>query len=94
VNTLTLKIPDELDQALQAASVQRGMSKSAVVREAIEQALGRQVEAGATAERWLDQWRGALARPTSLPAAEPTKDGSHVASNDNRLAHILSKHLS
>jgi predicted transcriptional regulator len=100
MNILTLKIPEELDQALQEASVERGMTKSAIVREAIEQALGRQAEAGATAERWLAQWRGALAGSAGLSAAEPVKQPGGAASgksslpNDNtRVAHILSKHL-
>jgi predicted transcriptional regulator len=67
---LSLKIPEELDAALQAASRARGMSKSALVREALEQSLGRQAEAAGVAERWLAQWRGSLlATPPAREAA-------------------------
>jgi predicted transcriptional regulator len=86
MNVLTLKIPDELAAALHAASRERGLSKSAVVREALEQSLRRQAEQAATAERWLTQWRGRL---SASPAAQAARDGPQ----DDRLAHILAKHL-
>ena len=38
MNTLTLKIPDALDAALQLASARRHLTKSAVVRKALEKA--------------------------------------------------------
>ena len=88
MNVLTLKIPEELDAALQAASRARGLSKSAVVREALEQSLGRQADQAGTAERWVAQWRGHL---STLP---PTGQGKGKAKlQDERLAHILAKHL-
>ena len=88
MNVLTLKIPEELDAALQAASRKRGLSKSAVVREALEQSLGRQADQAGTAERWVAQWRGHL---STLP---PTGQGKGNAKpQDERLAHILAKHL-
>jgi predicted transcriptional regulator len=100
VNTLTLKIPEELDAALKTASAQRGMSKSAVVREAIEQALGRQLESAATAERWLGQWRGAFVVPESGAASKTPRRSAmsapakrSVETDDVRLAHILAKHV-
>ncbi len=90
MNVLTLKIPEALDAALQAASHARGLSKSAVVREAIEQSLGRQADAAGAAERWLAQWRGRLADPApNRKAAKSTK----AKAPDQRLAHILAKHL-
>lgn len=39
VNTLTLKIPQALDDALQIASRRRQITKSAVVRDALERTL-------------------------------------------------------
>ena len=88
MNVLTLKIPEALDAALQAASRTRGLSKSAVVREALEQSLGRQADQAGTAERWVAQWRGHL---STLP---PTGQGKGKAKlQDERLAHILAKHL-
>ena len=39
MNVLTLKIPDEMDAALQAASRLRGVSKSALVREFLRSLL-------------------------------------------------------
>lgn len=88
MNVLTLKIPEELDAALQAASRTRGLSKSAVVREALEQSLGRQADQAGTAERWVVQWRGRL---LALPPAGPGEGTAEP--QDERLAHILAKHL-
>lgn len=87
MNVLTLKVPDELAATLHAASRARGLSKSAVVREALEQSLGRQEEQAGAAERWLSQWRGRL---SPLPAPSAARGGPQ----DDRLAHILAKHLS
>lgn len=88
MNVLTLKIPEELDAALLAVSRTRGLSKSAVVREALEQSLGRQADQAGTAARWVEQWRGRFAAP-------PPKGRSkgQARPQDERLAHILSKHL-
>jgi predicted transcriptional regulator len=83
MNILTLKVPEGMDAALSAASRARGVSKSALVREAIEQALGRQAEQAGAAARWVAQWRG------SLSTCELTKTGRQ----DPRLAHLLHKHL-
>lgn len=91
MNVLTLKIPEELDAALRAASRLRGVSKSALVREALEQSLHLQAERAGTAERWVAQWRGRLsARGQAEPAAQPKRQR---AQKDERLAHILAKHL-
>ena len=88
MNVLTLKILEALDAAPQAASRTRGLSKSAVVREALEQSLGRQADQAATAVRWVAQWRGCLS------ASPPTGQGKGKASaQDERVAHILAKHL-
>jgi Arc/MetJ-type ribon-helix-helix transcriptional regulator len=73
--TITLKIPDELNAALEAVSARRHVSKSAVVRAALEEALA------GTAARWVGEWRGQL-RGRETPAQ----------AND-RLAHLLGKHL-
>jgi predicted transcriptional regulator len=86
MNVLTLKIPDDLDAALQAASRARGLSKSAVVREALEQSLGRQADRADTAQRWVAQWRGRLA---TSPVARKGK----AAPRDERLAHLMAKHV-
>lgn len=88
MNVLSLKIPAELDAALQAASRSRGLSKSAVVREALEQSLGRQADQAGMAERWVAQWRGQL----SAPAPKGPPKGT-AKPQDERLAHILAKHL-
>ena len=56
MNVITSKPPDDLNAALDEVSRKRGLSKSAVVREALEQSLlGQDVAAGA-AERWVAQW--------------------------------------
>jgi predicted transcriptional regulator len=83
MNAITLKLPDELLAALNEVSRKRGLSKSAVVREALERSLLDQGDAAAAAERWVDRWQGRL----QLPQPDAV-DGS-----DPRLAHLLRKHL-
>lgn len=81
MNTLTLKIPQSLDDALQAASAKRQMSKSAVVREALEKTLAEELKQTSPAAGWVDRWRGIMTSSTS------------VKLKDDRVAHILAKHL-
>ena len=80
MNTLTLKIPASLEAALQAASTRRQVSKSALVREALQRALVDELAQATPVAQWANRWRGALAVDT---AAE---------SQDARVAHILRKH--
>ena len=83
MNVITLKLPDDLNAALNEVSRKRGLSKSAVVREALEQSLLAQgAEAGA-AERWVAQWQGSLKLP----------EAGDAAAGDPRLAHLLAKHV-
>jgi predicted transcriptional regulator len=82
MNTLTLKIPGALDTALQLASARRNMTKSAVVREALEQVLADELKQTTPAANWLGQWRGALSGH-----AGPQSSG------DARVAEIIRKHL-
>jgi predicted transcriptional regulator len=86
MNMLTLKIPEELDVALQAVSRMRGISKSALVREALEHLLRRQFDQAGAAERWLAQWRGCL-------SAESVSSTDVNEPQDERLNHLLAKHL-
>lgn len=79
MNVITLKLPDDLHAALKEASARRHLSKSAVVREALEQSLALQSNEAAAAQRWVAQWRGRF-----QPAAK---------TDDPRLAHLLAKHL-
>ena len=83
MNVITLKLPDDLNAALNEVSRKRGLSKSAVVREALEQSLLVQGVAAGAAERWVEHWRGRL----ELPQA------SDVEATDPRLAHLLAKHV-
>ncbi len=81
MNTLTLKIPESLDAALQLASARRRMTKSAVVREALETVLADELRQTTPAANWVDRWRGVLGSNEANPCA------------DARVAHILRKHL-
>lgn len=81
MKTLTVRISQSLDDALQRASVQRHMSKSAMVREALEKTLASELDQGGPAAAWVKQWRGALAAVDTAPPG------------DARVAHILAKHL-
>ena len=79
MNAITLKLPDDLHAALNEVSRARGLSKSAVVREALEQSLLAHGAAAGAAERWVSRWQGQLALPE--------------ASDDPRLTHLLAKHV-
>ena len=81
MNTLTLKIPQSLDDALQAASSKRHMSKSAIVRDALEKTLAEELQQAGPAAGWVDRWRGIMTSPKS------------VKPEDDRVTHILAKHL-
>lgn len=83
MNVITLKLPDNLHTALKEVSRKRGLSKSAVVREALEQSLLSQGAVAGAAERWVAQWQGRL----TLPAVRD------VESTDPRLSHLLAKHV-
>ncbi len=83
MNIITLKLPDDLNAALKEVSRKRGLSKSAVVREALEQSLLAQGVAAGAAERWVAQWQGRLELP----------EASDAEATDPRLAHLLAKHL-
>lgn len=78
MSVITLKLSDDLNAALNEVSRKRGLSKSAVVREALEQSLLAQGVAAGAAERWVARWQGRL----KLPEA-----------TDARLAHLLAKHV-
>ena len=98
MNVLTLKIPEDLDAALQAVSRGRGLSKSAVVREALEASIGHHADGAAAAERWVAQWRGSLVVPAAASAVKSRRAGRPAGSKrpsvpDARLAHLLAKHL-
>lgn len=83
MNVITLKLPDDLNAALNEVSRQRGLSKSAVVREALQRSLLAHGAAAGAAERWVAQWQGRLKLP----------DAGSVEAADPRLAHLLSKHV-
>jgi len=83
MNVVTLKLPDDLHAALNEVSRQRGLSKSAVVREALELSLRKQGVAASAAERWVAQWQGKLKLP----------ERGGLEATDPRLAHLLAKHL-
>lgn len=83
MNVMTLKLPDELHAALNEVSRQRGLSKSAVVREALELFLRNQGVVAGAAERWVAQWQGKLKLP----------DLGELEATDLRLSHLLAKHV-
>jgi predicted transcriptional regulator len=82
MNVITLKLPDDLNAALNEVSRQRGLSKSAVVREALTQAFLARGVAASAAESWVAKWQGQL----------KLADGK-VDRDDRRLAHLLAKHV-
>ena len=83
MHVITLKLPDDLNTALNEVSRKRGLSKSAVVREALQQSLLAQGVVAGAAERWVAQWQGRLKLP----------EASDVQADDPRLSHLLAKHV-
>ncbi len=83
MHVITLKLPDDLNAALLEVCRKRGLSKSAVVREALQESLLAQGKAASAAEQWVTQWQGRL----KLPAAR------EVEKTDPRLAQLLAKHV-
>ena len=83
MHVMTLKLPDDLHAALNAVSHQRGVSKSEVVREALQQSLLQQGIIASAAQQWVQQWQGQL----KLPEVHAVSEG------DDRLAHLLQKHV-
>ena len=79
MNVITLKLPDDLHAALKEVIANRKVSKSAVVREALEQSLKLQGDAAGASQRWVAQWRGRIE-----PAAKDAEP---------RLVHLLAKHV-
>ena len=85
MNTLTLKIPQSLNDALQLASTRRQMSKSAMVREVLEKTLAAELTQGNSSSQWVKKWGGVLGRAEHLPTQRTL--------GDDRLAHLLKKHV-
>lgn len=81
MTTLTVEIPQTLEDALRAASARRQMPESAVVRELLEQALMNEMKSSNDADLWVAQWRGQL------------RGKEQAAAGDGRLSHLLNKHL-
>lgn len=89
MRTLTVKIPEELDAALRAASQRRRMPRSELVREALHASLADELRETSTAGRWLAQWSGRL-EPSKTVAAPQATDAD---SDSGRLHHLLQKHV-
>lgn len=53
MHVITLKLPDDLNAALLEVCRKRGLSKSAVVREALQESLLAQGKAASAAEQWV-----------------------------------------
>lgn len=81
MNTLTQKIPQVLDRALQFSSARRQMSKSAGVREALEKTLATELSQVSPAAAWVTKWCGKMA------------DAALAMQGDDWLAPLLQKHL-
>ncbi len=86
MQTLTLKIPQNLVEALNSASASRRISKSAMVRDALERILKDELKHSRPAVAWLERWRGTMQAPLAV-------GGEGTNAKDLRVAHILSKHL-
>lgn len=83
MNVISLKLPDNLNAAVNDVSHERGISSSAVLREAPDHSLLAQGAVASAAERWVVQWQGRL----TLPDARDAQAGAP------RLAHLLAKHV-
>jgi predicted transcriptional regulator len=86
MNVLTLKVPESMHAALTATSRARGVSKSALVRQAIEQFLSQPANQAGAASGWVEQWRSSMSAPSP-------RSNNKAANQDLRPAHLLAKHL-
>jgi predicted transcriptional regulator len=59
MNLLTVKLPEPLDEALSQAAQREGVTKSAIARRALEQALLPASQARGAG--WASRWHGVLA---------------------------------
>ena len=66
------------------------MTKSAVVREALEKVLADELKQTTPAASWLGQWRGALSGQVS---SQTVKAAGGAAAGDARVVDILRKHV-
>ena len=82
---LTLKIPQSLNDALQLSSARRQMSKSAVVREALEKTLEADLHQASASAQWVKKWSGAIGNNQGASTADQL--------GADRLAHLLKKHI-
>ncbi len=85
MNTLTLKIPQSLNDALDLASARRQMSKSAVVREALEKTLEADLHQASASAQWVKKWGTDMGKLKGISATG--------VRGDDRLAHLLKKHV-
>ena len=85
MSTLTLRVPDELDQALERQSAALGVSKSDLAREALKRYL-RVAEFRACAPDWSRARRRAASTPMRTSSRSEIK---HRNVHDLRLARTL-----
>ena len=81
MTSLTVEIPDELNNLLRAISTRRHLPEADIVRELLERELRNEQVKSNLADRWLENWRGQL----------QGKENANV--EDERLLHLLRKHL-
>ena len=89
MHTLTLKIPDDLDAALRAASQRRQIGRSELVRQALSASLATELQETSSASRWLARWSG----PLTAPEAEGTPETPDADADAARTRHLLRKHV-
>jgi len=82
MNAISVRLPEHLNAALSDVSRKRGLSKSTVLREALERSMVAQGAMASPAERWVEAWQGRL----------KLRRTDSVESIDPRLAHLLAKH--
>ena len=81
MTTLTLEISEELNTALRAISARRHLPEAEIVRELLEREIHKEQPILNASDSWLENWRGQL------------QGKERANSDDDRLSHLLDKHL-
>ena len=76
-------MPDDVHTVLNEVGRQRGLSKSAAIRDALELSPRTQRAAAGAAERWVAQWQGKLELP----------DRHGLEASNPRLSHLSAQHV-
>ncbi len=97
MNTMSLKISTTLHESLERAAKSRKVSKSEVVRTALEENFANDLSNGehtlTVASVWAQRWTGKFKEARLQSRAQEQMPLLGSTQVDERLEHIIAKHL-